>query len=417
MQFILTVLQIILFLLMLGILITFHELGHFFAARIFKVYIFEFAIGMGPKVYQKKTKETKYTLRALPIGGYVSMLGEEDSIPDDLEGNEIDFSRSLTKINRGKRAVVMSAGIIVNLFLAFAMFLISNTMPQTRLSSGITITADSIASNEADLVDGMATKLGLQTFEDGSFQTLATNAKVTNKGVEREENYYVVFNPTSFNDLRLTTNSILIDSKITKYFDLQTFTYELKEGDQVSFVLNFDSYANEDVTTVVKNIVLDVEAVNPDAKEKTYVLKDYGVNFTKEKFHHSFIEVFSKSGSDFVDSTTLIGRSLKHIFTSKNGLQNVSGPIGIFNMASSTLSNFGVSRYIYLWGVISMQLAIFNLLPFPGLDGWHLLVITFEAIFRREINPKFKNIVSVVGIVLLFALMIAIALKDIIGLL
>ena len=83
---------------------------------------------------------------------------------------------------------------------------------------------------------------------------------------------------------------------------------------------------------------------------------------------------------------------------------------------TGVLQNFGFAKFLYVWAFISVNLAIFNLLPFPGLDGWHLLVIAVEGIFRKEIPSKVKNIISFVGVAILFVLMILIVIKDIIGL-
>ena len=116
------ILQLLLFVAMLGILIALHELGHFLAAKAFNVYVFEFAVGMGPKVLQRKGKETKYTLRLLPIGGYVAMMGEAEDMPDDVVMTDEIKGRSLKTINRGKKAVIMSAGIAVNLVLGLVIF-------------------------------------------------------------------------------------------------------------------------------------------------------------------------------------------------------------------------------------------------------------------------------------------------------
>ena len=102
------------------------------------------------------------------------------------------------------------------------------------------------------------------------------------------------------------------------------------------------------------------------------------------------------------------------MFTPK-GFNNVGGVIQMFQMASSETAK-GISNYLFLWGLISVNLAVFNLLPFPGLDGWHFLVLTIEGITRKDLPKKFKNVMSMIGMILLFALMIVITFKDIFGL-
>lgn len=256
-----TLLNIVLFIVMLGVLVTIHELGHFAVAKLFKVYVFEFSIGFGPKIFPwknmkvkegKKPRETKFSVRALPLGGFVSMYGEEGAVPEGFEEANIDPKRSLKGVNRGKRALIMAAGIIMNLILGYTLFLFSN-----------------------------------------------------------------------------------------------------------------------------------------GAIEQT----------------------FAKANKDFVNSATAVIKGLGSIF--KSGLDGFSGPIGIFNMSASVLKNQGLANFLFLWGLISINLALFNLLPFPPLDGWHLLVVTVEAITRREISPKFKNIASMIGAIIMILFTILIIGKDI----
>jgi regulator of sigma E protease len=98
------------------------------------------------------------------------------------------------------------------------------------------------------------------------------------------------------------------------------------------------------------------------------------------------------------------------------GSGEVSGIVGIFSTSSTILADYGFASYLYLWGLISVNLAIFNLLPFPGLDGWQLLVTAVEAITRKKVPTKVKAIISAIGLVLLFGLMIFITIKDIVHL-
>ena len=107
--------------------------------------------------------------------------------------------------------------------------------------------------------------------------------------------------------------------------------------------------------------------------------------------------------------------TLGNLFIGKNWNQ-VGGPVAIFTESSAMLENYGPTYFIRLWAIISVNLAIFNLIPFPGLDGWHILVTAIEGITRKKIPEKAKTIVSYVGMALLFALMIVIVVKDVIGL-
>ena len=128
----------------------------------------------------------------------------------------------------------------------------------------------------------------------------------------------------------------------------------------------------------------------------------------------SFGEAFVRAGEDWWESATAIAKALGQLFIGK-GLDQLGGPVAILTTSSAALQ-IGFGTFLWLWGMISVNLGIFNLLPFPGLDGWHLLVVTIEGITKKEIPAKVKNIVSLVGMIILFVFMGFILIKDIIGL-
>jgi regulator of sigma E protease len=112
---------------------------------------------------------------------------------------------------------------------------------------------------------------------------------------------------------------------------------------------------------------------------------------------------------------TLIVDTVINLFRGQN-LDQVGGIVAIFSTTSSILTNLGLGSYIFIWGLISVNLAIFNLLPFPGLDGWHLLIITIEGITKKEIPSTLKNIISLIGFVILMGLMVLLLFRDLINL-
>ena len=98
------------------------------------------------------------------------------------------------------------------------------------------------------------------------------------------------------------------------------------------------------------------------------------------------------------------------------GIRNMSGVVGIFSYSAQLYGNYQFATYLYFWGLISVNLAIFNLLPFPGLDGWQILVTSVEGISKKKIPDKVKSIVSMIGLVLIFGLMLIIVVMDILRL-
>ncbi|MFA5486167.1 MAG: site-2 protease family protein [Bacilli bacterium] len=424
MGFLNNILNIILFLIMLGVLITIHELGHFIAAKAFKVYVFEFAIGFGPKIFRKKKGETYYSLRALPLGGFVAMYGEEDEIPPQYldavhakdENNEpvISRKRSLLGINRGKRAIIMSAGIVMNLILGYMIFLFSNgVLTQTGLSIKLNVESGSQAETLGiltnDRIDFAETTIGgrtIQYFGEGKLDQSAA-----------EPQFYVLFSPKSFNALSFGGDNILLVRKDATdlYSENAYYLKDLTADDVLTFDATF--LRGEDYDTaerIVKSLTFITVLKDPSKPASGYTFESLGFGLTKRVYRNGFADTFRLANRDFVTSVTAVGRGIQSLFT--QGLKNISGPIGIFNMSASTLQNQGVGQFLFLWGLISINLALFNLLPFPPLDGWHLLVVTIEAITRQEISPRFKQIASLIGAILLIGLTIAILFKDIFSL-
>lgn len=156
--------------------------------------------------------------------------------------------------------------------------------------------------------------------------------------------------------------------------------------------------------------------LNVVTKEDKKVFESSGLSFYYEEYWNNAGQVASKTFEDWGYSATAIVRGLASLFTSADNWKDVGGIVAIGVQTTNILQNFGVAKFIYIWGLISVNLAIINLLPFPGLDGWQIVVLIVEAVAHREIPEKVKNIVSFIGLAILFAFMILILVKDIIGL-
>lgn len=386
------ILSTVLFLLSLGILILVHELGHFLVAKAFNVYVREFSIGFGPVLLSWTKGETKYFLKAFPLGGYVAMVGEEVSGAD----LNVPFERSLLGISKPKRAMVLSAGIILNLVLAFVLFFASNWgFTQRTLTNQMVITETSVAA-QAGIENGEVLVFAL--LNDGSIPV------TTEQGVDTH-NLFI-------NDFQTYEDSLSTLLKIGKVVDGTFVAYTVNGlGDFVEFQLPVRIY--EDATTFTqRQVTIRLDAI---ATEDGFGLEPLGVGFYVIMTDYTFVEAIAEAGRDWWRGVTLIVSTVINLFQGQN-LDQVGGIVAIFSTTSSILNNLGLGSYIFIWGLISVNLAVFNLLPFPGLDGWHLLVITIEGIFKREIPSQFKNIVSVIGFFILISLMVFLLIKDILAL-
>lgn len=387
-----SIISTLLFLISLGVLILIHELGHFLVAKAFHVYVKEFSIGFGPVLFSWTKGETKYALKAFPLGGYVAMVGEEVST-DDLK---IPFERSLLGISKPKRALVMSAGIILNLVLAFVLFFASNWgFTQRTLTNQMVITETSVA-DEAGIETG-----NVLVFTNLNNGTIPVNTD------EGDATYHLYLN--EFQTYDDTLGELL---NVGKVVDGSFVPYVIdSDTDFIEFALPVRTYTDS-TTYTEANVLIRLDAVVTDAG---FAFESLGIGFYVIMTDYTFTEAIAEAGRDWWRGVTLIINTVINLFQGQN-LDQVGGIVAIFSTTSSILNNLGLGSYIFIWGLISVNLAVFNLLPFPGLDGWHLLVITIEGIFKKEIPATIKNSISLIGFFILMSLMVFLLIKDILAL-
>ena len=412
MQFIMTVLYILLFIVLLSVLIIVHELGHLAAAKAFNVYCLEYSIGMGPLLFKKKRKngETQFSIRAIPFGGYVSMYGEGVELP---EGVEVDESRSLNKIKAWKRAIVLLAGVTMNAILALVFFFISNCVDNSLYINSVNVVENSKAT-EAGIPNDMIFSFEQQVYHDEvadvnrGFYVFDKTATINGD----ETTYYAAtFN---FEDLDSLDKRDFAD-----YLYIYPFTDASREN--IDFAHLVDpatvNYVDIHFQSVIKDESGKSYEKGPvyqiEVKQKEGKYQSFGCLIYYGKKNSNFKEIMRGTFTDFGESSILLFKSIGQLFTDASSWEQVGGIIAVGFETTAVLQNFGIGRFLYVWGFISVNLAIFNLLPFPGLDGWQLLVLIVEGITRKKIPEKVKNIVSLIGIGLLLLLMAVIVIKDV----
>lgn len=388
-----TILTIILFIISLGLLIVIHEFGHFTMAKLFKVYVQEFSIGFGPALLKKKKGETLYALRALPIGGYVLMYGEGTEGTPELAS--VPKERSLIGIAKWKRAIIMSAGIILNFVLAFLLFFVSNfAFAQRSLTNKVIVAEDSLAANA-----------GIQTDEILDFTPIdeGTIVATTDGGQE----YFVTY--VGFSSYEDSLGDAVVFSRVENE---QTVYFVPDEAtDTISFPITIETVVSETETTS-RDVSLTLAAVATTTDgTTTYSWEETGITFNVRTYRLTFFQAIAESGKQWWNGFILIGKTLAELLIGK-GLENLGGVVSIFTTTSSVFTTLGIGTYIRVWGLISVNIALFNILPFPGLDGWHLLVIAIEGITKKEIPSKIKSIISAIGLGLLLLLMVVLVFKD-----
>lgn len=382
--------NIIVFFVSLALLVIIHEFGHFITAKIFNVYVNEFSIGFGPLIYSHKKDgaETKFSIRGVPLGGYCAMVGnlseinglDYDSLPDDQKElvdiyKTVPVERSLDGVKRWKKAIIMGAGVTLNFLLGFILLIVfyASTPVSTMISNKVGISSDSIAYRASwesnDEIIG------------GSFVATINNQETKVVMEDASEN------TSNFYNFVIKTDNITP----TSLNDTIAFTLLTSENKEINFV------------------------VTPYSNEGTLNWEKIGISFypNREKglIRFNFAEVMQHAASTWWEYATAIFTSLGMLFT-KEGIQNVGGLVSIFTVQQEVMS-LGFSYVVNLWALISINLGIMNLLPFPGLDGWHLLVTAIEGITKKEIPANFKNIMSNIGMMILLILSVVILFKDI----
>ena len=443
-----TIVSIILFIVAFGLLICIHEAGHLSMAKLFKVYCKEYSIGFGPAIYSKKRKghETKFSIRCIPFGGYVSMYGE--GMEDDPEFKDIPKERSLEGIKKWKKAIVLAAGVILNALLAFVLIFISNVAFPT-----VSFTRETVVTSQTLIDKGIKSGDELQFYFPSSYEDEGSIRPFTYDFEDNEKlihagNFFIVDTDVTLEGPKhLVMGYLPVGNKTEPNFSEGIILFEAIHRNDLESTLVYDTklkqdliewsktegspdyYPNFEVSTYTSESDFDFEAhLTFDGQEtfKTVQIHavsskkgnkvintydDIGLSFRRAEDYQTFGESIKNTFIDYGNAASAVFRGLKVLFT--GGIRNMSGIIGIFDASASLYTNYTFATYLYFWGLISVNLAIFNLLPFPGLDGWQLLVTAIEGITRKKIPQKLKGIMSLIGLILLFGLMIAIIVLDV----
>lgn len=360
--------SIILFIIILAALILVHELGHFTAAKRSGVRVDEFGIGFPPRLWRKKIGETVYSFNAFPIGGFVKIFGED---PDNESLNGNDSSRSLTHKPRIVQAWIISAGVIFNLL--FAWFLIS-----AGFMVGLPYSVDDGAYGE---------RVENPSLTITQVMPLSPAEGAGLKGGD------LIIKLVSGEDI-LTNPRVSATQNFIGSHDEIEFTY-LRGGDE-------------------KTVIVEGAEGFVDGKRAIGISMD-NVGILKLPIHEALFAGLTTTAS--ITFTMAIGilEFFKNIFIGQANFQDIAGPVGIVGIVSDA-STLGYIHLISLTAIISINLAIINLLPFPALDGGRLFFLLIEAVKRSPIKPEITNIVNGIGFLVLIAFMVFITFHDVVRL-
>lgn len=356
-----TLINLLIFFLILTAIITIHEFGHFVAAKMFGVYCGAFSIGMGPKIYGKKGKETEFQIRALPIGGFVTMAGETDQ-EEETEFKDVPKERSLKGKKTYQKVIIFLAGIFNNFLLGFLILMVLNTTVGT-------------IPVEQPVIGQVVADSGAET-----------------AGIQAGD----------------TITEIAYDGKI----------FAIDHFDDITKALTVKNAANKSVTIKV-TLIRDGEkqTVNVNAGYNSKVSR-YQMGIIQATRKMGFGEAI---GSTFTE----VGSMALMVFTALKGLalhfsstvKQMSGPVGIYSVTAQVASTGNVANLFYLMALLSINIGVFNLLPIPGLDGAHTLIALVEGVLHRELPQNVKYGLQLAGLALVLLLMLYITFQDIMKLL
>lgn len=354
-----TLRTISIFFLTLSILVIFHELGHFLVAKWNKIRVEEFGFGLPPRMFGIQIGETLYSLNWLPFGGFVRVLGEEEAQLDGVKLPESELQRAFSRKKHWQKASVVTAGVIFNFILGWAIITYFFT-------KGIPVPTDTVKVENV-IESSPAADAGLQ--ENDIIKKLISDSET----ITIDE-----------------TEDISAASK--KYGDT-TVTLEIIRDGQI-----------KEVQVTPRK--------NPPAGEGAL-----GVSISN--YEIAYYPLYQAPGRAFVESVKMtglifqeMGKALFKLVTFQKQEAEFAGPVGIAKITSEAAKE-GIGAYLNLVAILSLNLAVLNILPFPALDGGRLVFILYEWIMKKKVNAKFEQRLNYYGFMFLLGIILLVTVSDV----
>lgn len=377
------IITIIVTILMFLIMVSLHEFGHFIVGKLLNFKILEYSIGFGPVLLKHQGKETQYSLRAVPLGGYCKFEGEDE---------ESDDKRAFSNQSVWKRFLVVAAGGIMNVILGFAIFVVVVASTSPMYTNVVdSVDANSYIENSGIMPGDKIIRLNgkhINFYDDITLYRSELSPDTDTEIVVKRGGEKLKFN------IRLT-EQIITYSYTETGVDISTKINgaETKNFIPYSEEAPKDNYEIGTEQTVTNNIIGFIPRL-----EDVTILNVWGQAWNETRF-----------------VVKLVYRSLWEMVTGKVGMEQMSGPVGIVSEVNNAV-NSGSRSWLYvlnLVGLLTINLGVFNLLPIPALDGGRLFFMLIELIRRKPIPPEKEGMVHAIGMMLMFALIIFVSFNDV----
>ncbi len=392
--------NIILIILVFGVIIFFHELGHFVVAKMNHIDVIEFSMGFGPKLFSFTKKETQYTLRLIPLGGYCMMLHDGDE-----EHSDRDLENSFDKKSVWARMATILAGPAMNFVIAFLFSMVIIHFCGSDPAVIGTVYNDAVIA-EYETKAEEAEKKALEAATEEEKKQYEEEAQGYREAAQEIREYFAGVYPAEAAGISEGDIVKKIENSNVKNFrELQIYLQIYGDGSPINFTMERPD-GTEYKTTVY-----------PKETPNGYKVGIISVGYELPESFGELCQYAARETRYWVKATFL---SLKLIVTRQVSSEDVSGPIGVAKSMNTTFNEAAKSSMLDLllnWlnyiVLLSANLGVMNLLPIPGLDGGRFLFLLIELVTRKKVPQEKENLVTLIGFILVMALMVVILFNDI----
>lgn len=413
---------IIAFLFVFSVIVIIHEFGHYYFAKKAGILVREFAIGMGPKIFQVRKGETVYTLRLLPIGGYVRMAGhdedEQEIKPGMMITIELDKENIVQKLNFDEHLIIENS----------VPFQIEEAdLHRSMTLSGYFVNSEEkvnlAVSKQATIIESDGTEVVVAPIER-QFNSASLWNRIKTNAAGPMNNFIlsiIIFIIVGFMQGGVPSN----DPVIGQVSD-QSAAHEagLQTSDKIISIDGVDIHSWDEMTSIVrssadKTLSMTIQR-NGDTKNVSITPKSVeGQNGSKigqlgvtRTLDNSILSILGYGFTQTISVIVLVLSALGSIFTKGFNLNQLGGPVAIYSLTSQVAKN-GLIDLLSFMGMISANLGVMNLLPIPALDGGKLVLNFIEGIRKKPLDPEKEGYLTIAGAIFLFALMLLVTWNDI----